>query len=532
MRSFAHLLDRLSLTYARNSKLTLLAHYFKNTPDPDRGYALGILTGAIEFKSVKASQLKALIKQKTDPYLFDLSYDYVGDMAETISLLWPQEVDASVSLPDLSQIVETVQSLSKQKALSYVEQVFNSGDQAMRWALIKILTGGLRIGVSARLAKLALAQAFDKDIQEIEEIWHAEGPPYATFFKWLEGGQKPDVSKLAVFHPLMLANPLEEGDYVKITPDSYLAEWKWDGIRVQLNAQQTDKGRDVRLYSRTGDDISHAFPDILDAVDFQGVFDGELLVIKEGQVQPFNQLQQRLNRKTVSKKMLQDYPAGLYMYDLLFDEAQDWRTQPLVQRRQRLEEVYAQHMRVERFFISERIEFERFEELQALRDEARALNLEGLMLKDKNSVYVPGRPKGPWYKWKRDVLLVDAVMMYAQRGHGKRSSFYSDYTFGAWLDDTTLVPIGKAYSGFTDADLVRLDKFVRDHTTNRFGPVREVAPHLVLEIAFDSIHASKRHKSGVAMRFPRIHRIRWDKPAAEADTLEAVKKLMEGDSDV
>jgi DNA ligase-1 len=289
-----------------------------------------------------------------------------------------------------------------------------------------------------------------------------------------------------------------------------------------------------RLYSRGADDISDAFPEIIEAMDFFAVLDGELLVIRAGQVAPFSDLQQRLNRKAPGAKMLRDYPVGVRLYDILFDAEEDVRPLPFDARRTRLEAWFARHHPT-RMDVSEIISFDTMEQLAALRDGARGASLEGLMLKRRDSPYVPGRPRGLWWKWKRDPLTIDAVLMYAQRGHGKRSSYYSDYTFGLWRDAESggpeLVPVGKAYFGFTDAELAFLDRWVRNHTTNRFGPVREVEQGLVLEVAFDAAQLSTRHKSGVALRFPRVARIRADKPAAEADRLETLLRLVEGGVD-
>jgi DNA ligase-1 len=374
--------------------------------------------------------------------------------------------------------------------------------------------------VSARLAKLALAEWGGVDAARIEELWHGLSPPYLALFAWLEGrAEPPRIANLPTFCPLMLAQALEEGDLDGLDPRDYLAEWKWDGIRVQLVV----RGGEKRLYSRSGDNIGDAFPDILETLPDAVTLDGELLVLRDGEVAPFNDLQQRLNRKAPAPKMLRDYPAAVRLYDLLREADQDLRDLPFAERRRRLEAWYGGKR--SRLDLSPLIPFGTWDELKALREAARDRGIEGIMLKRADSLYVAGRPKGPWFKWKRSPLTIDAVLLYAQRGNGKRSSFYSDYTFGAW-DGGSLVPVGKAYSGFTDEELLRLDKWVRDNTTNRFGPVREVAPGLVLEIAFDSVHRSTRHKSGVAMRFPRVHRIRWDKPFREADTLETLEKMM------
>ena len=324
----------------------------------------------------------------------------------------------------------------------------------------------------------------------------------------------------------MLAHPLEG---TKVSLDDYASEWKWDGIRVQL----VHAGGETRLYSRTGDDISGSFPDIAEAFRIPAVLDGELLVRGEAQgsglevtsAASFNALQQRLGRKNVSQKMLSAYPAFVRLYDILFDGDDDLRELAWTERRKRLES-FAQNLGPERFDVSQLIDAKTFEELEDLRMNARDVAIEGIMLKRRDSTYVAGRSTGLWYKWKRDPLTADCVLMYAQRGSGKRSSYYSDYTFGCWAEDGTLLPVGKAYFGFTDEELRWLDRWIRGHTVDRFGPVREVEKALVLEVAFDSIHASNRHKSGLAMRFPRISRIRTDKPANEADSIATLQSLV------
>jgi DNA ligase-1 len=336
---------------------------------------------------------------------------------------------------------------------------------------------------------------------------------------------------MPLFRPFMLAHPLEDA---VLDLKDYVAEWKWDGIRVQV----VHAGGETRLYSRTGDDISHSFPEVAAALDLPAVLDGELLVRgshqggeREAQAgaASFNALQQRLGRKLVSKAMLRDYPAFVRLYDVLLLEGEDLRELPWAQRRARLEALVPR-LDPARFDISEVVPADHFEALGEIRAAARDEAIEGLMLKRRDAPYVAGRRTGLWYKWKRDPLLLDCVLMYAQRGNGKRSSFYSDYTFGCWDGDpdagAELLPVGKAYFGFTDDELKQIDRYVRNHTVNRFGPVRETDKSLVFEVAFDSIHASKRHKSGVAMRFPRISRIRWDKPAHEADRMEAVRGLI------
>jgi len=523
---FAQLLDRLLYTPARNTKLALIVDYFRHAPDPDRGWALAALTGALSFPGVKAGAIRDLAMRRVDPVLFGWSYDYVGDLAETTALIWPER-RSNRAWPTLGEVVGRLGTTSRADAPDVIEEWLDPLDATGRWALLKLITGGLRVGVSARLAKLALADYGGVDATEIEEVWHGLEPPYGELFAWLDGkAARPDLEDKPVFRPPMLAHPLADDEVAGLDFDAFLAEWKWDGIRVQVVA----RGGEKRLYSRTGDDIGRAFPDVLDHVGFEAVLDGELLVVVDGAVRPFNELQQRLNRKTVTAAMLRRFPAFVRLYDILFDGGEDLRDLPLAGRRARLEAFFARAAPT-RMDLSEVVDFSSREELERLRAGARDGATEGLMLKRRDAPYVAGRPKGLWYKWKRGPLTVDAVLMYAQRGHGKRSSFYSDYTFGAWrahpeTGAPELVPVGKAYFGFTDDELKLLDKWVRDHTVNRFGPVREVTHELVFEVAFDSVHRSPRHKSGVAMRFPRISRIRWDKPAAEADRLETLERMI------
>lgn len=518
MKAFAELLERLVYTRARNDKLRLLADYLRDTPDPDRGWALAALTDATDFPAVKSSTVRDAVAQRVDPVLLKLSRDYVGDTAETVALIWPSHPVEERSDLSLGAVVERLQNMTRQSARKEIAELLDHLDSSERFAMLKLAMGGLRIGISARLAKTAFAQAFDLQVADVEEVWHALQPPYASLFQWAEGkADRPSLEDAAYFRPFMLAHPLEkELDSL----DGWLAEWKWDGIRIQI----AGTGKEVRLFSRGGDEITAAFPEIVEAFDIEGVVDGELLVrgsAQGGEAASFNALQQRLGRKTVSKKMLEEYPAFVRLYDVLFDGKQDVRELPLSKRRTVLEGV-VKRLPTSHFDLSVPLTGKSMAELEELRVSARDANIEGLMLKRLDSPYVAGRVTGLWYKWKRDPLTADCVMMYAQRGNGRRASFYSDYTFGCWNEAGELLPVGKAYSGFTDEELVWLDKFVRANTLARFGPVREVKKELVLEVKFDSIHASKRHKSGLAMRFPRISRIRKDKPASEADRVETL----------
>ena len=539
MKAFAALLDRLSFSPARNIKLRLLRDYLSVVPDPERGWALASLTGELSFNEAKPAMIRKAVEARMDPMLFALSYDFVGDLAETVALAWPSKPGANAE-PELPEVVDALRTASRREVPQLLERWLDALDADGRWALLKLLTGGLRVGVSARLAKQALADLGGVPVSEIEEIWHGQSPPYEDLFAWLEQrGERPSADAPGRFRPVMLAQAVDEvQDFPKLDAADYAAEWKWDGIRVQAVNESGQR----KLYSRTGDDIGPSFPDVLAALNFEGALDGELLVLRDGQIGTFGELQQRLNRKSASADLIGRYPAGIRAYDLLLDGTDDIRRLSFAERRARLETFVAK-LHSTQIDLSPLQPFASWEALADLRAHppgGDAALAEGLMLKRWDSIYEAGRPKGPWFKWKRDPHLVDAVLMYAQRGHGKRSGFYSDFTFGVWREEEgqapTLTPVGKAYFGFTDEELGKLDKFVRDNTLERFGPVRSVRATrdfgLVLEIAFEGLQRSTRHKSGVAMRFPRVSRIRWDKPAREAGTLMELERILARESGI
>ena len=548
MQAFANLLDRLSYEPRRNGKLALMEAYFRATPDPERGYALAALTDELSFQNAKPGIIRALIAERTDPVLFALSRDYVGDLSETVALMWPAKprpertgLSGHNNPPDsplLSEVIAGLATTGKAGLAGQLAGWLDHLDEVGRWALLKLITGALRVGVSARLAKTAVARLGPVEADAVEEVWHGLSPPFEPLFAWLEGrAGPPESDDPAPFRPPMLAHPTDLDELTRgEDPAAFSAEWKWDGIRIEIAAGRDRAGRHVvRLFSRSGEEIGAAFPEVCEAATFEGAVDGELLIVRGDVVQPFNVLQQRLNRKTVSARLLRDFPPRVRLYDLLGEGDEDLRPLPFAERRARLEAFAARLGPM--FDVSPLIPFASWEALAAARADPAAAGagvdaaaVEGVMLKRLDSAYVPGRPKGPWYKWKRDPFVIDAVLMYAQRGSGKRSSFYSDYTFGVWDEGGELVPVGKAYFGFTDQELVEIDRFVRNNTLSRFGPVREVvhAPDqgLVMEVAFEGLQRSTRHRSGVAMRFPRISRLRWDKPPAEADRLGELKRLL------
>src|SRR6202011_833398 len=505
MNRFAELLDRLAYEPGRNNKLRLITKYFREVEDPDRGYALAALTGALSFKHGKPGLIRDLIAARTDPVLFALSYDYVGDLSETVALMWPKTAPRAQSSPlppprrgggggvggggvlstrstarseaaeapptpdleselcsprtppramraeggerilpghnnppppTLTEVVTRLRTLGKTELPGQLARWLDELDETGRWALLKLVTGAMRIGISARLAKTAAAELGDKDPHELELMWPGLTPPYLELFAWLEGrAEKPVNLDPTPFRPVMLAHAIEDTDFAGLEAADFIAEWKWDGIRVQaVSGRDTRGNMQARLYSRSGEDITKSFPDLLPSLHLPGAIDGELLVVRDGRVQSFNVLQQRLNRKVVSPKLTKDYPIHLRAYDLLSQGDADLRTLPFAERRARLETLVAR-LDDDRVDLSPTIAFDNWETLTSARrdpsgagagEDAEAV--EGVMLKRRDAPYLPGRPKGQWWKWKRDPHIIDAVLMYAQRGHGKRSSYYSDYT--------------------------------------------------------------------------------------------------------
>ena len=578
----------------------------REAEDPDRGYALAALTGALSFKHAKPGLIRDLIADRTDPVLFALSYDYVGDLSETVALMWPRSESQAQSSPPLpprsggegsgvggastnslsdecadstphprplpatryarggrgahscpsslhnnpppptlTEVVTTLRTLGKTELPNQLARWLDELDETGRWALLKLVTGAMRIGVSARLAKTAAAALGDKDPHEVELIWPGLAPPYLDLFAWLEGrAEKPVNRDPAPFRPVMLAHAIEDTDFANLDAADFIAEWKWDGIRVQAVSGRDEHGQmAARLYSRSGEDITRSFPDLLPALRLAGAIDGELLVVRD---RPGAELQRAAATPEpedgVAETDQRNFRSICAPTICSATATTICATLPFAERRKRLETFIAK-LDDPRIDLSPMIPFDHWDALTAARNDPAGAGagedadaVEGVMLKRRDALYLPGRPKGQWWKWKRDPHVIDAVLMYAQRGHGKRSSYYSDYTFGVWTSGDggeQLVPVGKAYFGFTDEELLQIDRFVRRNTTEKFGPVRHVVHEpdqgLVLEVAFEGLARSPRHKSGVAMRFPRISRLRWDKPPREADRLETLERMLKAD---
>ncbi len=463
--------------------------------------------------------------------LFGWSHDFVGDLAETVALIWPAR-PTNRPVPLLADVIADLEATSKAELPDLVAGWLDASETTVRYTRsLKLITGALRVGASARLAKTALAELSGGRLaaDDVEEVWHGLAPHLCGAVRpgWRGAGR----GRMRPGHRSSARRCWPSRSRRRTSPHSIRPPSGPSGSGTASASSWLRPPAAASCSRRGADDISAAFPEIVEALeaypDLRVVLDGELLVERDGVIAPFADLQQRLNRKLPGAKMRAEFPVAVRLYDILFDGEEDLRPLGFDHRRARLEAWFAR-IRPPLMSLSTLIPFATIEELGALRDGARAASIEGLMLKRAESAYLPGRPKGLWWKWKRNPLSVDAVLMYAQRGSGKRSSFYSDYTFGLWREDGELVPVGKAYSGYTDQELVVIDRWIRNHTVSRFGPVREVARGLVMELIFDAAQLSSRHKSGVALRFPRIARLRPDKPVEEADRLETLMAMVEG----
>lgn len=532
MKRFADLYRALDESTATLDKRAALVAYFRDAPPRDAVWALyllagGKITGARQ-KIAGTNELRAWIAQEsaTPDWLVDDSYDHVGDLAETLALLLD---DPSKAQPDIGLaewIEERLLPVANQEEAvrrAVVVQAWHALPYAQRLVFNKLLTGALRVGVSQRLVQQALAEMSGIDIARIAQRMLGTWTPSIDFLRdLLTEAELPSDRQQP--YPFFLASPLEAQVQTLGDIADWRLEWKWDGIRLQLIRRHGE----VALWSRGEERLDGRFPEIEQAAAKLArdcVIDGELMAWRDGEnaPMPFTALQTRIQRRKPGAKTLADTPARVLAYDLLELDGEDLRERPLDARRALLEELLAAHGDP-RIAVSPQVHARGWEEAADLREDSRARGVEGLMLKRGSSLYQGGRKRGDWWKWKIDPLTIDAVLIYAQAGHGRRSTLYTDYTFGLW-DGEVLVPVAKAYSGLDDAEILKLDSWIRAHTTERFGPVRAVTPHHVFELGFEAVNLSKRHKSGVATRFPRILRWRHDKPMAEADRLEDLKAL-------
>lgn len=530
MKAFVQLFAALDETTKTNEKVEALVAYFRIAPPEDAAWAIFFLSGRKPKAVVTVTKLCewAVAAAEIPGWLFDECYDTVGDVAETIALvLPPYSSSTSQSLHETIERLYSLRTAPQDKQRSIVVDAWMQMNSSERFVFNKLLTGAFRVGVSQQLVARALAEVSQLPVDVISHRLMGNWEPSPDFYRTLidphtEGS---DISRP---YPFCLAHPLEDAPEKLGDVHAWCAEWKWDGIRAQL----IKRGDRVFLWSRGEELVSDRFPEIVEAarcLQDGTVIDGEILPWRNGAVLDFGELQPRIGRKAVTKKLMQDIPVILMAYDLLEYEGEDVRSQPLFWRRMVLEKVVANKFAAARILLSPTVAGSSWEELAASRSESRKHNVEGLLLKRLSSTYKVGRQRGDWWKWKIDPYTIDAVLLYAQRGTGKRASLYTDYTFGVWKDDQ-LVPFAKAYSGLTDAEIRQVDAFVRDNTVERFGPVRVVKPQLVFELGFEGIQRSTRHKSGVAVRFPRILRWRHDKKVEEADLLAQVEALL-GDGD-
>lgn len=526
MEHFAQLIYDLEISNKTNDKIDAIVRYLSIVPDADKLWLIALFTGRRPKRPVNTSFMRiwALEVTQLPEWLFWESYSSVGDLGETISLVLPKpsgEIKKSIS--QWMQELISLQKVTEEQKKKYVLEAWSGLNIRERFIFNKLIGGGFRIGVSHKMLVNALSKFTGYDANTIMHHIMGKWSPQSITYKELveENHQQSDASKP---YPFCLAYPIEKTVEELGEPAAWQAEWKWDGIRGQI-IKRTDT---LYIWSRGEELVTDQFPELHPLVNYLPdgvVIDGEILSIRDGNVLSFNHLQKRLNRKTLSKKILDETPVGFYAFDLMEYNGIDVRSKPLNERRSLLENIL-EPVPYGYILLSPVISFLQWSELATIRSNAREVNSEGVMLKNKNSVYHTGRKKGDWWKWKVNPLSIDVVLIYAQKGSGRRSSFYTDYTF-AVKDGNNLVTIAKAYSGLTDQEIKDVDRFVKKNSLEKFGPVRTVKPELVFEIGFEGIAASNRHKSGVALRFPRILRWRKDKTTADINTLDEVKVMLE-----
>lgn len=536
MKAFAQLFNDLDQTNKTNEKISILENYFVTVSDEDKIHTLALFTGRKPKRQINSTFIKNwAIEMANIPYwLFEESYHVVGDLAETIALLLPVNTSSQdKTLAAWIAEINKLNQLTDEERKSWLLNAWASMDQQERFVFIKILTGSFRVGVSQSLIIKALSHLSGLDTATLTHRIMGKWNPQTFNYRQLI--QQQDASDdLSRPYPFFLAYAIQEtSDQTKTAiqiadtlgnPAEWQAEWKWDGIRAQVIHRKNNS----YIWTRGEDLATDKFPELLPFIQELPdgtVLDGEAICFSNGCPMPFNVLQTRIGRKNLSKKILADSPMSFIAYDCLEYGGQDIRQLPLLERRQLLERLQQTSSYTELFRVSPLIAFNSWEELYEMRLSARAQYAEGIMLKKQSSLYLSGRKRGDWWKWKIDPLSVDAVLIYAQKGHGRRADLYTDYTFAVW-DADKLVPFAKAYSGLTDKEINQVDHFVKRNTLEKFGPVRTVTPQLVFEIGFEGINASSRHKSGVALRFPRILRWRHDKKIEEADTIATLNALL------
>jgi DNA ligase-1 len=536
MKAFAQLFLSLDETNKTNEKVKVLKEYFNAVPDTDKMHMLALFTGRRPKRQINSTLVRnwAIEASNIPAWLFEESYHVVGDLAETMALLMPQSnVSSSKTLTEWIAEINALNNKTEEQKKEWLMESWAMLDSQERFVFNKLLTGSFRVGVSQNLVIKALADISGLEAAVLTHRIMGSWLPETYQFSQLMEEQDP-AGNISRPYPFFLAYPIQETSEKQKTPAEvgialgdaadWQAEWKWDGIRAQM----IKRGGEIFIWSRGEDLATEKFPELhpfLNALPDGTVIDGEILSFQNGQPLPFNVLQTRIGRKNLTKKILEESPVAVIAYDCLEYKGEDIRYKTQTERREILEQLQAQTQYPEVFRISALIQFETWEQLGTIREQSRTMIAEGIMLKRKSAAYQVGRRRGDWWKWKIDPLSVDAVMIYAQKGHGRRADLYTDYTFAVW-DGDKLVPFAKAYSGLTDAEINKVDYFIKRNTIEKFGPVRTVKPELVFEIGFEGINKSTRHKSGIALRFPRILRWRHDKPKEEADTLESLKALL------
>jgi len=527
MKQFAALFRAIDQTTKTNSKVAALANYFLQASDRDKIWTIALLSHRRPRRTITTTFLRTWAAEKAGLplWLFEESYHIAGDLAETIALVLPENEEQSEE--PLSYWIEEIQrhrDRTEEEKKEFVFHAWNHLDATERFVFNKLITGGFRMGVSQKLMTRALSKAYEMDENRLAHRLMGNWTPNDTTFEELILTEDP-TEDLSRPYPFYLAYALEEEPEDLGKADEWSAEWKWDGIR----AQWIQRGGEVFLWSRGEELVTDKYPELNQAwspKEIDVVIDGELLPYQDGHPLSFNALQKRIGRKTVSKKLLKEVPVIIRAYDLLEWKGEDLRSAAFRQRRTQLQQWMESLPPEAPFMLSEGVPFENWQELAEKREKSRTLGSEGLMLKKWDSPYLSGRKKGDWWKWKLDPFTIDAVMIYAQQGHGRRSNLFTDYTFAVWNEKGELIPFTKAYSGLKDTEFREITAFVKKNTLERYGPVRAVKPELVFEVAFEGIARSSRHKSGVALRFPRMKRWRKDKPAQEANTLEDLYQLL------
>ncbi|MGR3503874.1 ATP-dependent DNA ligase [Pseudaestuariivita sp.] len=525
MKDFARLFTRIDETNKTSAKTAALAEYFRTAPDDDKLWTVALFSGRRPKRAVTTTQLREWAAEVAGIplWLFEEAYPIVGDLSETIALVLPRATASSDhSLTHWITALKALQAVEIEARRAAILEAWDGLETTERFVFNKLLTGGFRMGVSQKLMTRALAQATGQEETDLAHRLMGDWTPETTSFHALIEADDPAAAGSRPY-PFYLAYALEGEPQDLGPPEDWQAEWKWDGIRGQLIVRD----RQVHVWSRGEELVTDRYPEFHAAPDWLPdgtVLDGEILAWQDGPL-PFNALQKRIGRKTVSKKMLAEIPVVLAAYDLLEGEGQDLRETPMAERRALLEALIAPLPPAAPLRLPARLAFDSWDDLADIRSTARENAAEGLMLKSKAGAYQVGRKKGDWWKWKLDPLTIDAVMIYAQSGSGRRANLFTDFTFAVRNGDA-LVPFTKAYSGLTDAEFREITAWVRKNTLQKFGPVRQVTPHHVFEIAFEGIQASTRHKSGVALRFPRMSRWRKDKPLAEANTLDDLNEML------